>query len=549
MDDGRDFRRGFWAEGVPFIWLSGFAALTLIAMVVGLTGLIFAKGGASFWPADMTLFRMQTGVGLLGPVVEEETVAVGGVESHRLQVKTGNREVTGLDFKWVNSSDVASMEKPADAAALRRAEYGDMHGWIVSINRGEEKTPSGAPGFEALVDARLAHVHALLGKAEEARKELERVRAPLAELEVEERRLIDGPDAETPETKLLLKDLAARLAALEAELGDKVARPQEEMDALDNEIGAWSLDMRLADGAESRVQLKNVLAVWRPNAMGVAAKTGFYLHRAWEFLSGSPRESNTEGGVFPAIFGTVLMVLIMAVAATPIGVMAALYMHEYATPGPFLNFVRLSVNNLAGVPSIVFGIFGLGFFIYFVGGGVDRLLFADKLPEPTFGTGGILWASLTLALLTVPVVIVASLEGLASVPRANRDGALALGATRFQTIWNVVLPNAMPGILTGLILAVSRAAGEVAPLMITGVVKLAAEMPVDAVWPFLHLDRKFMHLGFYIYDAGFQSPNVEAVKPMVYTTTGLLLFIVVALNLLAIGLRNRLRKKYKGAAL
>jgi phosphate transport system permease protein len=248
--------------------------------------------------------------------------------------------------------------------------------------------------------------------------------------------------------------------------------------------------------------------------------------------------------VFPAIFGTVMMVLIMSIVVTPLGVIAAFYLREYARQGPFVSAVRIAVNNLAGVPSIVFGVFGVGFFIYFVGGTLDRLFFPEALPTPTFGTGGILWASLTLALLTVPVVIVATEEGLAAIPGSMREASLALGATKFETTIRVVLPSVMPSILTGLILAMARAAGEVAPLMITGVVKLAPALPIDGFWPFLHLERKFMHLGFHIYDVGFQSPNVEAARPMVFTTAMLLLLIVVLLNLVAIVLRNRLRKKY-----
>ena len=240
-----------------------------------------------------------------------------------------------------------------------------------------------------------------------------------------------------------------------------------------------------------------------------------------------------------------MMVLLMSIAVVPFGILAAIYLNEYARQGAIIRMIRLSVNNLAGVPSIVYGIFGLGFFVYALGGTIDQLFFSSKLPEPTFGTGGILWASLTLALLTLPVVIVATEEGILAVPRANKEGALALGSTRWQMIRKIVLPNAMPGILTGLILAISRGAGEVAPLMITGVVKLAPSLPLDASFPFLHLDRKFMHLGFHIYDVGFQSPNVEAAKPMVYTTALLLIVIVVILNLLAIYIRNRLRKKYK----
>ena len=265
-------------------------------------------------------------------------------------------------------------------------------------------------------------------------------------------------------------------------------------------------------------------------------------------MSQWPREANTGGGIFPAIFGTILMVLLMTLAVVPLGVIAALYLHEYAKDSWFLRVVRLAVNNLAGVPSIVFGVFGLGFFIYILGGSIDRLLFSDYLPSPTFGTGGILWASLTLALLTVPVVIVATEEGLSAVPRAYRDGSLALGATRFQTLWKIVIPYAMPGILTGVILAVSRGAGEVAPLMLTGVVPLVSDFAVDGTLPFFHLERKFMHLGFHIYDVGFQSPNVEAVKPLVYSTTLVLIALVVLLNAVAIILRNRLRARARGSS-
>jgi phosphate transport system permease protein len=211
--------------------------------------------------------------------------------------------------------------------------------------------------------------------------------------------------------------------------------------------------------------------------------------------------------------------------------------------------VRISVSNLAGVPSIVFGVFGLGFFIYFIGGNVDKLFFREALPSPTFGTGGILWASLTLALLTVPVVVVATEEGLSAVPKSIREGSYALGATKFETLWRVVIPQATPGILTGAILAMARAAGEVAPLMITGVVKLAPTLPIDSHFPFLHLERKFMHLGFHIYDVGFQSPNVEAAIPMVYTTTMALVCTVLVLNLTAIVVRNKLKKWYNKASL
>jgi phosphate transport system permease protein len=239
------------------------------------------------------------------------------------------------------------------------------------------------------------------------------------------------------------------------------------------------------------------------------------------------------------------MVLVMSIVVTPLGVVAAVYLREYARQGFLTRLVRIAVNNLAGVPSIVYGVFGLGFFVYLIGGTIDRLFYPEILPAPTYGSGGVLWASLTLALLTLPVVIVATEEGLARIPRSIREGSLALGATRAETLWRTVLPMASPAMMTGLILAVARAAGEVAPLMLVGVVKLAPSLPLDGSFPFVHLERKIMHLGFHIYDVGFQSPNVEAARPLVFATALLLVAVIVVLNLAAITVRNRLRERYK----
>ena len=235
----------------------------------------------------------------------------------------------------------------------------------------------------------------------------------------------------------------------------------------------------------------------------------------------------------------------MSIIVTPFGVVAAVYLREYAKQGPMTRTIRIAVNNLAGVPSIVYGVFGLGFFVYFVGGALDDAFYPEASPAPVFGTPGLLWASITLAILTVPVVIVATEEGLARIPKAVREGSLALGATKFETLWKVILPMSSPAMMTGLILAIARAAGEVAPLMLVGVVKLAPVLPVDGNAPFLHLDRKFMHLGFHIYDVGFQSPHVEAARPLVYATAFLLVAVIATLNLTAVMIRNRLREKYR----
>jgi phosphate transport system permease protein len=331
----------------------------------------------------------------------------------------------------------------------------------------------------------------------------------------------------------------SRQAALQADYDGLAAEAR----ALRQQQAAARFIYRSVQGREQEQPLSNFVHIAYPNQMGVFGKTGEMFRRIWSFVSEDPREANTEGGIFPAIFGTVLMTLVMSLMVTPFGVVAAIYLREYARQGWMVRFVRIAVNNLAGVPSIVFGVFGLAFFVYIVGARIDLWFFHDQLPTPTYGTGGIFWASLTLALLTLPVVIVATEEALAAVPRGVREAALACGASKWQTIQRVVLPASVPGILTGVILAMARGAGEVAPLMLVGVVKLAPSLAIDSIAPFIHPERKFMHLGFHIYDLGFQSPDSEAARPMVFATTLLLIVLVIAMNLTAILVRNRIRKR------
>jgi len=339
------------------------------------------------------------------------------------------------------------------------------------------------------------------------------------------------------------------LARVEAAANDELARIRAEIDALDRENARHELVLSTVDGTEKPLILADIVRAYPANQLGFLGKAGVYVSRWREFLCDDPREANSEGGVFPALFGTVTMTLLMSLVVVPFGVLAALYLREYARQGLLISAVRVAVNNLAGVPSIVFGVFGLGFFCYILGGGIDRLFYAAKLPSPTYGSGGLFWAALTLALLTLPVVIVATEEAIAAVPSSMREGSYACGATKWQTIRRIVLPKAAPGIMTGMILAIARGAGEVAPLMLVGAVKLAPELPIDGYWPFVHPERSFMHLGFHIYDLGFQSQNSEAARPMVYTTTLLLISIIVALNLLAVWARTRLRKRIQGAVI
>jgi phosphate transport system permease protein len=531
--------------GQAFTWLCGGALAFNVLLVLGILALLAWNGLGYFWQKDLVELTLKDGRKVLGEVwgVEKDAVAAqtGGAPIDRMRLKIGNRDVQGLDFVWIDRSDVVKTTRPKDAVLLERLEWGNFYGTLQEIRRGDRVVARGPQAVAAALGPLL----------ERKERERDRLRA-LEKGEI-------GDINFTMEKLRLARKRAEReqgpastaVAEIDAEIAVKEAQYQALADRLAHErqaVLAEVLVARTADGSEKEMPVGGILHVVRPDALGTWAKLRLYGTRLWEFVASEPRESNTEGGIFPAIFGTVLMVFLMSIAVVPLGVLAAIYLREYAKQGLVVRLVRIAVNNLAGVPSIVFGIFGLGFFVYTIGGTIDRLFFAEALPAPTFGTGGILWASLTLALLTVPVVIVASEEGLAAVPRIVREGSLALGATKFETLWRVVLPAAAPGILTGAILAMARAAGEVAPLMIVGMVKLAPALPLDRHAPFVHFERKFMHLGFHIYDLGFQSPNVEATKPLVFATALLLILVVTATNLAAIALRNHLRRKNAGSA-
>ena len=544
----------WFRSGSPWVWLNAGAVSTSIIMVAALLVLIASRGLGHFWAKPIMEAEYLEPDGsvsrLIGEIHDSEIVPAarlreGGMELpaevetvQRLLIKTGNRDIGGLDFRWALEPKIHERHYPDKLVALERYEWGNFYGYLKDVSKDGTVIASGEEAWDAL--------QPLIERARTLRKQIKRIEQDdigainyrIERLRLAERRLeLD----EIPRGAPPYDEIEEQRAALELQYQGL----QKQLHELYQQIGRDSLTGIVMDGREVAVPLSKVVRVYRPNAMGMFSKIGFYFEKLWEFVSDDPREANTEGGIFPAIFGTVLMVILMSIFVTPFGVIAAVYLREYAKQGPLTRIIRIAVNNLAGVPSIVYGVFGLGFFVYFLGGNIDQLFFPEALPAPTFGTGGLLWASLTLAILTVPVVIVATEEGLSRIPRSIREGSLALGATKAETLWRTVLPMASPAMMTGLILAVARAAGEVAPLMLVGVVKLAPSLGLDGNAPFLHLDRKFMHLGFHIYDVGFQSPNVEAARPLVYATALLLVVVIVLLNLAAIAIRNHLREKYR----
>jgi len=554
-----------FAHGEPMVWLTGGALGIALTMIVGLLALVLLKGIGTFWPSRVVQVETLDGRTLAGEVTVTETFEPGeqvfdalpeaeresirrAVEANdgrvrRRLLRTGNFDLTNTHFNWISDFEVRSETFPEWMLVVERQSWGRFYGVPEKITiDGVEHT-----GEPAELWQRFEANHPAVRERWRERRELEtedigRVNARMegARLDLREVELAHGKDS--PEWERASADAEGR----EGVAHEEFVRIMDRIGELRSENERYGVTLRTADGVEKRIGLEDVVRAYPANRLGPSERFGVYASRVVEFLVDEPREANSEGGVWPAIFGTVLMTLIMTLLVVPFGVLAALYLREYAKPGPIVSAVRVAINNLAGVPSIVFGVFGLGFFCYIVGARVDELFFGAKLPTPTFGKGGLLWASLTLALLTLPVVIVPTEEALAAVPGSMREGSYACGATKWQTIRRIVLPRAMPGIMTGAILALARGAGEVAPLMLVGAVKLAPELPLDGTYPFFHPERSFMHLGFHIYDLGFQSQNSEAAKPMVYTTTLLLIGLVVLLNVVAIWVRARLRRRFVG---
>ncbi len=556
-------RSSLFTRGEPQVWLTGGSLVLALAMIVGLLLLVSWHGFGTFWPVPIWQVRTEDGRVLLGEETDEEDyrpdpaftaglpaehqkrIEAAGGHARRRLLRTGNYELTGTHYHWLSDFETARTDRPEWAIVVERLAWGRFYGTPTAFVV-DGKPVATAPAevwreFEEAHGPARERWRRRRGLEEHAKGEINR-QISEADLAVEAARRDHGADS--PEHR---KEAEAAAGTRERLLG-AAAKVMAEVETLRQENDRYRLVLRTADGQEKDLPLEEIVRAYPANRLSTTEKVGVYFSRWREFLADDPREANSEGGVFPAIFGTVAMTLIMCVLVVPFGVLAALYLREYAKQGFLVSLVRIAVNNLAGVPSIVFGVFGLGFFCYVMGAGVDSIFFPE-LPDgqPVYGKGGILWASLTLALLTLPVVIVATEESIAAVPNSMREGSYACGASKWQTVRSIVLPRAMPGIMTGMILAVARGAGEVAPLMLVGAVKVADKLPIDTTFPFVHPERSFMHLGFHVYDLGFQSQNSEASKPMVFTTTLLLIAIVVVLNMAAVRVRSRLRRAQEGS--
>ncbi|EJA3103993.1 phosphate ABC transporter permease PstA [Vibrio vulnificus] len=545
-------------SGAPWIWLTGGAVSISLLSVLALLLLIGWKGLNYFWPAPVYQWTIVKTSPQLSPQASVGSFVIGQVyqrnqvdssqlppslqaivqdeqEAVRLKIKVANRGLYPSEFISVLESQLSEPTTPEEIVVFERSSGGDFYGRYLAFRDGDTQT---SENIFPLLQDKLEYAERL---REEIALVVEQNIKPLS-WKLEQLRL-DKRRKELNGT--LSAEYLQQYQAEREHHEQELANYDQQLDGLRLQLTGYTLLVEEMSGNVVSIPLSEILDFWQPNKMNVGDKIVHWGREIWKFLSENPRDSNSAGGVFPAIFGTVFLVLIMSIIVMPLGVIAAIYLHEYAKNNAFTRIIRIAVINLAGVPSIVYGVFGLGFFVYTIGSSIDNLFYAERLPAPTFGTPGLLWSALTLAVLTLPVVIVTTEEGLTRIPNSVRHGSLALGATQFETLWRVVLPMATPAIITGLILAIARAAGEVAPLMLVGVVKLASSLPVDGQFPYIHLERKFMHLGFHIYDVGFQTSNIEAARPLVYATSFLLVTVIVGLNLTAISIRNNLREKYR----
>ncbi len=629
-------------RGEPMVWLSLLALGLCVTMIVALVGLIISQGMTTFWPGPIQQITLQSGETLLGVPVRTELIDAPSSEStesveptvERTLYRVGNKEFTGQPFRWIPKPEIASIEFPSDAVLVERTEWGVWLGRlesIIEIDGGEQRIIAQGDEAWSQLDISLREAAERAAVIEHLREDvvgeinhkLERARLRFRNKQMrhEDGALSDERYAEAEaEFAAATKELEAEYEVIRLEI-DELERADAQHRVIFREPRVGALAPISSNALEEPMRLTQVVRVVRANELSTMGKAGVYFSRWWEFVSTYPREANTEGGVLPVILGTVALTMLLSVIVVPMGAVAAIYLREYAHQGFITSAVRIAVNNLAGVPSIVYGVFGLGFFCYAVGGWIDTgpreplsagmwwgffaftgavlattigvglkartapgvvptgrqrtlgvtsqvgwlvtallvmILLATTpyfngfyralAPSPKFGAKGLLWSALTLALLTLPVVIVATEEAIAAVPRSLREASAGCGASKWQTIQRVVLPRAAPGMMTGMILAMARGAGEVAPLMLVGAVKQTSDAVISSEAPFVHLDRPFMHLGFHIYDLGFQSPDSEAARPTVWTTTLLLICVVLLLNATAITLRGRLRKRFKSGA-
>ena len=509
---------GLLTKGDPLVWLCSACVGLLFLLFATLIFICARHGLAAFWASDIHQFTLKDGSMVSGSIqARDQTFG-------RLLINTGLRDEGHL--VWIDENHIQSRSKDDQTVLVELANGDEFIGNIAKIDITEHHYTEG--DLKKVLEEQLlavkqgrAEIASINDNIQKKTKEIFRFQRSVEKYQISDPARA-GNFREKQESSQL------QLDAFQDQLQQTFTR-----------IKGRSLTLLNSEGPRN-VLIMDIRRAYQPNQISVFGKLGLFSSKVFEFFTGSPRGRN--GGLFPAIVGTTLMVFIMSLFCVPLGVATAIYLNEYLRKGLLYNTLHLIVNNLAGAPSIVYGIFGLGFFVHGVGMGLDSLWSSQQAHQ--FGNAGLLWASLIMALVTVPAVIVASEEGLNAVPADLRKGSIALGATRFQTLTRVLLPMASPSILTGLILAITRATGAVTPLIVLGAVQHSSELPIKGSFPFIELDQPFMHLGFHIFHQGFGADYPEAVAPRVYAAMLMLIVLVLGMSLITIFLRNRVRKRF-----
>lgn len=504
-------------------WLKFFTGLSqtlVIVALLGLIGLVSFKALHYFWPKPVATVQFQQTTGSLASVYAYTT--------------NDQRHNNLYDRIWLHM-DTWSHRRNQTEQIIARQQISQ-----ISYDKGVARIDfrDGRYLFARLASLSVSGEIAPLQQLPQVRGQAAQLRARMQQLNVGELRSVNVNIAQlrnqnVAETSAAMQKLLIRFHELRGEVT-----------TIERQLAQFRLNVIYADGEQESLPIAKVKEISLPNDIGLLRQVQVMLGNIAAFLTEESRDANQAGGVFPAIFGTVLMVLLMTVIVSPLGIVAAIYLTEYAPNNAIVSLIRISVSNLAAVPSVVYGVFGLGFFVYQLGGNIDALFYPERLPTATFGKPGLAWASLTMALLTLPVVIVATEEGLRRVPGGLRDASYALGATRYETIRRIVLPVASSSLMTGVILAIARGAGEVAPMLMVGAVKYAPVLPIDSEFPWLHLERQFMHLGVLIYDGAFHGQSTQQGSGIMFASCFLLLLVVILLNSIAVSVRNRLQDKY-----
>ncbi|QDU60065.1 Phosphate transport system permease protein PstA [Planctomycetes bacterium Pan216] len=543
----------------PMHWLTGGALAMVVLSVGGLLGLLLVHGLFAFWPKPIVRLSMTDGRAYLGEVLSWNASPTASARRDLIVASRSASDPETIGDMILRVSNRSPSPSSSDSGIVRLPRRAiasqTIDPWAVAIDLGGNVRLFGTPTAfyeqSTLIADEPARIWPLFEtrhrevrqQRRDAQREKDNVLADVDRLLASKRRELAAARARSQASPQAVDDAEEALAYARSESDKELDRLRERLAQVEASTQRYRMIVKGTDGTTWNLALVDIVRGSAPNQAGFLSAVVTSCERWKEFLTTGAGDSVQQSGIYPAIVGTLAVTMIMTVLVVPVGVMAAFFLREY-TRNPTLRFcLRITIRNLAGIPSIVFGVFGLLLFCDTIGPALDALWFADSLPWPTFGKGGLLWAGCTLALLTLPVVIVSTEDAVAVVPSSVRQASYACGASQWQTIQRVILPYALPGIATGTLLAIARAAAAVAPLMLVGAVTMTHGSEGNETFSQLQLDQEFMHLGLHVYNLAFETDDHWTTRPLLYATALVLLVIVISLNMVAIALRSRWRQR------